>query len=278
MCIVVYKPKNKNMPSADILRECFNRNPDGAGYMFPEDNKVIIKKGYMHFKSLYKDLIQDYLRLGKKTPFVIHFRIQTQGGINQALTHPFALSKNMNDLRELYSECDFGVAHNGIISLTSTSAYSTYYDTRTRQYVRDYNKPDYSDTMKFITDYLSLIIREQDWYKDDDKLSLIEKLAGYTNKFAVMDWSGHTTLIGNFIEDNGIYYSNSTYQPIIRYSQQHPYDYDYDKYYNEETGEYDFPLNECPCALYGDYEMCDYCGNFNECMGEYIKKEIENAD
>ena len=284
MCIVVYKPKDKEMPNVEILRECFKRNPDGAGYMFAEDDKVVIKKGYMNFKSFHSAVMRDYGRLGKHTPFVLHFRIQTQGGVNQECTHPFPLSKNMIDLRQLDVESSFGVAHNGIISLTSTSTYSQYYDADTRTYRYDYTKPTYSDTMKFITDYLALIIKRNDWYKDEDKLELIEKLVGYSNKFAIMDASGHTTLVGNFIEDNGIYYSNGTYQPIITKSyvpepkndfsyDEDDYDYDYDKYYNEETGEYDFPQNGCPCALYGDYSVCEFCSKFKECMEYYIEKE-----
>ena len=212
MCIVVYKPKNIDMPSEEILRECFDRNPDGAGYMFPEDGKVIIKKGFMNFKAFYASVMMDY---DKKLPFVLHFRIQTQGGVNQECTHPFPISKNMIDLRQLDCECNFGLAHNGIIGLTSKSSYSTYYDYNSHQYRYDYKRPDYSDTMKFITDYLSLIIKKKDWYKDEDTLTLIEELAGHSNKFAIMDGDGHTTLIGNFIEDGGVMYSNGSYEPYI---------------------------------------------------------------
>lgn len=285
MCIVVYKPKDRLMPSEDILRECFVRNPDGAGYMFPEDDKVVIKKGYMNFKALYQAVMKDYNRLGAQTPFVLHFRIQTQGGVNQQCTHPFPISKKMVDLKELDINCDFGLAHNGIISLTSTTSYSTYYDADTRTYKYDYRKPDYSDTMKFITDYLSLIIKNNNWYKDEDKLTLIEQLAGYSNKFAIMDAKGHTTLIGNFIEDNGIYYSNGTYEPLLYKTQkskcvvepEDEFDY-FDKYYNEETNTYDFPVNDCPCWQLGDDSMCELCSNYQECFGFMLENNKENIE
>jgi predicted glutamine amidotransferase len=287
MCIIVYKPKNKIMPNEDTLRQCFVKNPDGAGYMFNENGKVIIKKGYMNFKAFYNAVMLDYERLGKETSFVLHFRIETQGGVNQECTHPFPLSKNMCDLRQLDFECDFGVAHNGIISLTSTSSYTKYYNTQTKTYQYDYNKPDYSDTMKFITEYLSLIIKNKNWYKDEDKLDLIEKLVGWSNKFAIMNNDGQTTLVGNFIEDNGCYYSNSSYEILMPTTfTQEPkndfsfdeddLDYDFDKYYNEETQEYDFPKDNCPCTFYEDYSMCEFCSHYKECMSYYIDKEIDD--
>lgn len=283
MCIVVYKPTDKLMPSEDTLRQCFTRNPDGAGYMFPEDNKVVIKKGYMNFKAFYSAVMKDYQRLGKQTPFVLHFRIQTQGGVNQECTHPFPISKNMVDLKQLDSESKFGLAHNGIISLTSQSGYTQYYDSVTRTYKYDYKKPDYSDTMKFITDYLALIIKKETWYKDEDTLTLIEKLAGCSNKFAIMDGDGHTTLIGNFIEDKGIYYSNGSYEvytlpPSNNYEQTPEEEYweEIQKYYDFEKGEYDFPLDKCPCWEYGDDSMCEYCSHYKECYGSLIDDEEDD--
>ena len=289
MCIVVYKPKDRLMPSEETLRQCFTRNPDGAGYMFPEDDKVVIKKGYMNFKALYQAVMKDYERLGKETPFVLHFRIQTQGGVNQECTHPFPLSKNMVDLKTLDIESRFGLAHNGIISLTSKSGYTQYYDSTTRTYRYDYSKPDYSDTMKFITDYLALIIKTENWYKDEDTLALIEKLAGYSNKFAIMDKEGHTTLIGNFIEDNGIYYSNSTYEvyktPSSYYNNTTTTttdeEEDYEKYYNEKTCSYDFPIDNCPVWDYGDDSMCEFCSHWQDCYGgllDALKEEDDYVD
>ena len=54
MCIIVAKEKGQKLPSKDILKTCFNNNDDGAGFMYVQDGKVIIDKGYMDFKSFYK--------------------------------------------------------------------------------------------------------------------------------------------------------------------------------------------------------------------------------
>ena len=230
MCIVVYKPKNIEMPNEETLKECFRCNRDGAGYMFPEDGKVQIKKGFMSFDALNTSLQADYQRLGSATPFVLHFRIGTHGGNNQANTHPFPLSKRMSDLKQLSCSVNCGVAHNGIISLTSTrtTEYVQEYDPELKCMVNRYVPADYSDTMKFITDYLALIIHNKNWYTNEDNINLIEKLIGTSNKLAIMNADGHTTLIGNFIEDGGVFYSNSTYKTYTRSYKDWDYDWEYD--------------------------------------------------
>lgn len=229
MCIVVYKPSNIEMPNEATLKECFRCNKDGAGYMYPENGKVQIKKGFMSFDALNTSLQADYERLGSATPFVLHFRIGTQGGNTRENTHPFPLSKNMSDLKQLNCSVNCGVAHNGIISLTSTrtTEYVQEYDPKLKCMVNRYKPIDYSDTMKFITDYLSCIIQNKNWYMVEDNISLIEKLIGGSNKLAIMNADGHTTLIGNFIEDGGVFYSNSTYR-VYNYSSN--WDYDWDDY------------------------------------------------
>ena len=93
MCVVVYKPKNKKMPKEDRLLSCFISNPDGAGYMFQNGKNVTIKKGFMTFNEFYKSLMQDYNKVGKRSDFVLHFRISTQGGVNKPCCHPYKISK-----------------------------------------------------------------------------------------------------------------------------------------------------------------------------------------
>ena len=56
MCILVIKPKGKEMPSKKILRNCWENNPDGAGMMYVKDGHVVIDKGYMEFSDFWKEL------------------------------------------------------------------------------------------------------------------------------------------------------------------------------------------------------------------------------
>ena len=48
-----------------------------------------------------------------------HFRISTQAGVSPEMTHPFPLSNRPARLRKLDLRCRVGVAHNGVIRLTS---------------------------------------------------------------------------------------------------------------------------------------------------------------
>lgn len=220
MCIIVYKPMEKAMPSKQILKHCWDNNEDGAGYMFPNGKDVIIKKGFMKFDSFYEALKADYKKVGRFTPFVLHFRVSTQAGVNEECTHPFPLSREMDDLRKTRATCKIGIAHNGIIELTKSGYYTTV---------------TYSDTMKFITDYAALLIKDKDFYKDEDTLKLLDRLV--KGRLAIMDYEGHVQLIGDFVEDDGIYYSNNYYKED-RAKKTKTTNYYYDNYYYYGAGGY----------------------------------------
>ena len=49
MCIIVAKKKGLELPTKEILRNCFNYNSDGAGLMFNDGKQVFIEKGFMDF-------------------------------------------------------------------------------------------------------------------------------------------------------------------------------------------------------------------------------------
>ena len=123
---------------------------------------------------------------------VYHFRISTQAGGNAAMTHPFPLSNQPRMMRSLDLTCCCGVAHNGIIRLTS-----------------DPDNKRYSDTAIFITDYLSKIIRKKADLRDPVTLELIWQLA--KSKFDIMDNSGYLATVGHFIDDHGLLFSNDSY-------------------------------------------------------------------
>ena len=46
MCIAIYKPKG-NTISKDTLKNCFDNNPDGSGFMYAQNDKLVVKKGYI---------------------------------------------------------------------------------------------------------------------------------------------------------------------------------------------------------------------------------------
>lgn len=190
MCIICVSPSGVRQPSFETIRTMFRRNPHGAGYMCLHDGKVFISKGYMTPES-YIDVIR-HEHFTDADPVIYHFRISTQAGICPEMTHPFPLSKNRADMKALDVLCRCGVAHNGIIKLTS-----------------DASNTEYSDTAIFITDYLAYLIRKPKDLRNPTMLKYIKHLAG--SKLAIMDETGYIATVGDFINVQGLLYSNGSY-------------------------------------------------------------------
>ena len=271
MCVISYKPYNQAFPSKAILENCFNNNNDGAGFMYAYKGNVYIRKGFETFQAFYNALEKARKLTGDRVPYVMHFRIATQGH-EKTMTHPFPLSSEMSNMYKLHNTCNIGIAHNGILKLTSDGA------------------KDYSDTMKFITDYLSLIIRNYSWHNDTRTKELIERLID-GSRLAILDKNGHCELMGQgWVEDNGIFYSNNSYS-YKKYSYPDAWDWPdyygrarqknneknkacrpvywdpYHKYYNSKTGLYEFHNSNCPLTNDDDGSYCTVCKNYQSCLG-----------
>ena len=190
MCIICVSKPGCEQPSVKTLRTMFLLNPHGAGYMVARGGKVFIHKGFMNIEEFLNAVRRE--RFTAADSVVYHFRISTQAGVNPEMTHPFPLSNQPRRMRALDMTCRYGVAHNGIIRLTSDP-------TNTR----------FSDTAVFITDYLTNIIRKPADLRNQERLDTIYRLA--QSKFAIMDGSGYTATVGEFINDRGILYSNRSY-------------------------------------------------------------------
>ena len=191
MCIICVSPSGVKQPGVNTLRTMFYRNPHGAGYMVARDGKVIIHKGFMDFDSFLEAVHSEHFT--KADSVVYHFRISTQAGVIPEMTHPFPLSNQPRRMRALDLTCHCGIAHNGIIRLTTDP-------TNTR----------YSDTAIFITDYLATLIRKPADLRNRALLDHIFALAH--SKFAIMDASGYVATVGEFIDDQGLFFSNDSYE------------------------------------------------------------------
>ena len=94
MCVIVSKEKNKNLPSMDDLKNCFKRNDDGAGFLYTDNGRVVIDKGYMTYKNYkkhYQKLCKKYDNFNNKA-LILHFRIGTAGKNSAENCHPYILS------------------------------------------------------------------------------------------------------------------------------------------------------------------------------------------
>lgn len=94
MCIAILL-KAGNRIKKSHLSESFLSNPDGCGYAFCSNQKVIIRKPFFSFDKFYKLFSIDHKLHGKHSDFMIHFRITTSGVNDKTNTHPHRICENL---------------------------------------------------------------------------------------------------------------------------------------------------------------------------------------
>ena len=194
MCVIIAIKKGIELPSKETFENCFDRNRDGAGFAYNLDGKVYISKGYMKFDAFWADFTKAMeKRDKKKMGVVVHARISTQGGVVPRLCHPFPMSSSGKELSALSTQCDVAVAHNGIIP----------------SYKFPECKADkVSDTYLFIKKYMATY--EKGWFKKDKHLNWLKDVTG--SKWAFLTKNGDIFMTNNFIEKDGVFYSNDSYR------------------------------------------------------------------
>ena len=241
MCIAIAKPMGVDIPTDEILTNCFNNNPDGAGFAFNHNNEVVIRKGYMKLK----DFLDAFHKYDKKFDFknrgvLIHTRITTHGGTNPQMCHPFPINSDEGALKKIEYVSPFAIIHNGIISLTSAEATK---------------KKDMSDTAIFVQKYLTKIAKNKNWFGNKANIELIEELID--SKMAILNGSGKIIMTSGFTEENGVFYSNSSYKENR-----------YKRVYNWDLDDYDYPYSS------NDYGYNDYLiaqGYVQDGKGGWVK-------
>lgn len=180
MCIAIYKPKEKTL-SEEILRQCFERNSDGAGFAYAKDGVLTVKKGFFTFKSFW----EAYSQIPEGVPAIIHFRIKTSGNKDEYNCHPWSVTDNL------------AIIHNGIISDYSVSGSSI------------------SDTGLFVGDILKTMVShlgEKCLTTDFSNFLLSEALG--SSKMVSLDKDGEHAIFnassGEFVD--GVWFSNSSYK------------------------------------------------------------------
>lgn len=190
MCIIAYKPAGTPAPASDVMHQCFESNPDGAGVAIirPASTTVEIYKGFMYDIAFQKFCSEN---ISPDDIAVYHWRIATAGLVDAGNCHPFPVSGSRRALRATSIKCRFAFAHNGILGngadgLSDTQIYIKYCLSK-----RSLKRPSES----LIT-------------------QLNQELSG--SRAVLMDGKTHTvTLIGDgWINDrqSGLSFSNSSYQ------------------------------------------------------------------
>ena len=180
MCVAIYKPENVKLPALEVLKQCWDANPDGAGFALltgGEKYAIEIHKGYMTWKSFitaYEKYLADFTG-----ELLLHFRIATHGGISPGLTHPFSLTKDVKLLKHTNVLTNYALIHNGMLPIESQEG---------------------SDTMEFCK-------RLAPFYQNiPAAFNLIGGMAG-NNKIAVMT-RNKVHLFGEWECIDGVYFSN----------------------------------------------------------------------
>lgn len=192
MCVIAAKPAGVDMPIDQYIDNMWTRNSDGAGIMYTVNNRVHIEKGFMKFDSFRErlDQLSDLYDL-KAIPVVMHFRITTHGGTKPENCHPFPISESVGVLSKLKQTAKIGVAHNGIIDITP--------------------RKGISDTMEYIISQLAPLSKAvPNFYENKHLMQMISN--AIDSKMAFLTDKGDIYTIGNFVEDSGIMYSNTTYK------------------------------------------------------------------
>lgn len=200
MCIICISPSGVPQPTESCIRTMFESNPHGAGYMVARNGFVAIHKGFTTIDDFLRQLRAE--RFGPDDPVVYHFRISTQAGTTPAMTHPFPVAARLDACEALDVHCRTGVAHNGIIRLTS-----------------DPREKRYSDTALFVTQYLTKLIRCPSDAHDPAVHTMIDRLA--LSKFAFLTGDGVISTVGHFITDlEGRLFSNTSYIPARKFNME----------------------------------------------------------
>lgn len=227
MCVILVKERGIELPTKDVLESCWKRNPDGAGFMFNDCDKVVIMKGFMTFDEFYLRLqtANEFYHL-KEKGLVIHFRIATSGLKDKGNCHPYPISNDNLDLRESFITTELGIAHNGII--------------------RDYNGTDkiLNDTQLFIkNDLFELNSLDKKFYKNVIFQSMIERLID-GSRLVFLNKKGDIIKLGNWFHNGNYYFSNLNHvsKNTLNINKK-PFIFDNDlKYFDEENN--DFVIND----------------------------------
>lgn len=195
MCIIAIKPRGAKLPADETLRTMFSHNPDGAGFMFPMNGRVEIRKGFMTYDGFTQALKNVLDRLGEDTPVVMHFRITTHGGTCPENTHPFPLTKDIGAMHRLSTTCEIGVAHNGIIHTVTPRA------------------KDVSDTMEYIADVVYPVWRKNHKFFKTQRIlnGIRDTISG--SRMCFMTGTGDVYRVGTWVENDGLFYSNESFKP-----------------------------------------------------------------
>jgi predicted glutamine amidotransferase len=216
MCVAIYKPEGSKFLTESLYEQCWDLNDDGGSISYYDNNirQWIVYKGMM----LWADWVNKYDEMRKSGELTIdqrvfiHFRVGTAGPKSaQALTHPFPVTNDYEEMSQVHFNNEFIVAHNGTIGK---------------------GQPDKSDTMMGVHDYIDPmreLVFTPTGRRRNEKLEYImrECLDTATSRwfFGMKD---HVYLYGpwkNAMETHETWFSNNDYTEAARLKLEGSYTY-----------------------------------------------------
>ena len=191
MCIIATKPKDISI-SKETLKNCFDNNQDGAGFIFAHVNILKIRKGFFTFEKFWNSYSEAMINYKNPTS-IIHFRITTHGKTDYSNCHPFLINKEL------------GFAHNGVIS-----------------FVDNDNKK--SDTSMFNDTILKNL--PKDFINNSSIFRLIEESIG-SSKLAFLTHDGDYLIANEELGQwkDGVWFSNDSFEACNWYGYKDTYVY-----------------------------------------------------
>lgn len=180
MCIACLLPKGTKISEKEF-ENCWDSNPDGGGFCYlDEQGKFIVRKSLKldEFKELWKEHSPQL----EHSPFLLHFRIRSQGDISIDNCHPFKINP------------DAMMIHNGNITETGAGG-----------------KEPKSDSALF-AEWLGGLPRN--FYRNAATVRLIKSHIGMTNKIVLLDKTGDYLILNRTqgFESDGRWFSNNAFK------------------------------------------------------------------
>lgn len=186
MCLIAYQKPGTAPLKKEWLANGWDRNKDGAGYMFVAEGKLVIRKAFYKLKELKTAYAADHKLHGAASPFVVHFRWATHGDKLVENVHPHALANGRAAL-----------VHNGILDQFDPC-----------------HKTDISDTVLFCRTVLAM--REPEQLTGEPFNQFLTELIGTHNKLVLMDESGNVSIVnsdrGVWVDTDSYWFSNTGYE------------------------------------------------------------------
>ena len=207
MCIAILKPAGVALPEKRIFEASESNNSHGAGYAIfnPKKKELIIKKPFFAFNNFYNSLLSEENLY--ESVLMAHFRIATSGLKDENNTHPHYIRLKNGEV---------AFAHNGVVSGVGNK------DKSDTVFLADFIRGrDFEDYQKF----LELVA-----INSQSKFVFIGEM--FENGFKIMNES-----LGAY--NDGVWYSNKSYQKEKTYSYGN-----WQRYYDDDYWEQLYPTKK----------------------------------